>query len=332
MTSKDALRQFLEYLEIEKNRSPRTVNNYKFYLERFFNFAELKNAEDITLDSVRRYRLELHRKKDRWDKELKTSTQNYHLIALRSFLKYLAKQDVKTLAAEKIELAKMSDRQISFLEGGDLERLLEAPLKNAPAKKDETEVEAGLARLTALRDKAILELLFSTGLRISELTNLKIDDINLGKEEFTVRGKGGKLRVIFLSNQARYWIKNFLDKRRDLNPYLFIPLDRAEKGREKRAADKKIGRKNNKSFQGLTPRSAQRLIKKYAKMAGITKRVTPHVLRHSFATDLLQNGADIRSVQAMLGHSSITTTQIYTHVTDKGLREVYNAFHSRKRK
>lgn len=339
MTTKDALQHFLEYLEIEKNRSPRTVNNYKFYLERFFNFTKLKNAEDITLDSVRRYRLELHRKKDRWDKELKTSTQNYHLIALRSFLKYLAKQDVKTLAAEKIELAKMSDRQISFLEGGDLERLLEAPLKNTPphpapegrGKKDETEVEAGLTRLVALRDKAILELLFSTGLRISELTNLKIDDINLGKEEFTVRGKGGKLRVIFLSNQARYWIKNFLDKRRDLNPYLFIPLDRAEKGREKKLGNKKIGRKNDKSFQGLTPRSVQRLIKKYAKMAGITKRVTPHVLRHSFATDLLQNGADIRSVQAMLGHSSITTTQIYTHITDKGLREVYQTFHGRKR-
>lgn len=332
MTAKDALQQFLEYLEIEKNRSPRTVLNYKFYLERFFNFAKLKNAEDITLETVRRYRLELHRKKDRWDKELKTSTQNYHLIALRSFLKYLAKQDVKTLAAEKIELAKMSDRQISFLEGGDLERLLEAPLKNTPSKKDETEVEAGLTRLVALRDKAILELLFSTGLRISELTNLKIDDINLGKEEFTVRGKGGKLRVIFLSNQARYWIKNFLDKRRDLNPYLFIPLDRAEKGREKKAGDTSMTRKKDKKFQGLTPRSAQRLIKKYAKMAGITKRVTPHVLRHSFATDLLQNGADIRSVQAMLGHSSITTTQIYTHVTDKGLHEVYNAFHGRKRK
>ncbi len=341
MDLKTALQQFLEYLEIEKNRSPRTVTNYKFYLERFFNFAKLKNAEDITLEAVRHYRLELHRKKDRWDKELKTSTQNYHLIALRSFLKYLAKQDIKTLAAEKIELAKMSDRQISFLEGGDLERLLEAPLtspgpslsrgerQTSPPDKGETERGSNLTRL---RDKAILELLFSTGLRISELTNLKIDDINLGKEEFTVRGKGGKLRVIFLSNQARYWIKNFLDKRRDLNPYLFVPLDRAEKGREKKAGDASMTKKKSLNFQGLTPRSVQRLIKKYAKMAGITKRVTPHVLRHSFATDLLQNGADIRSVQAMLGHSSITTTQIYTHVTDKGLHEVYNAFHGRKRK
>lgn len=323
MTLPEALRQFLEYLEIERNRSIRTINNYRFYLERFLTFAKLKYPADIDLETVRKFRLQLHRRQDQWGKELKTSTQNYHLIALRSFLKYLSKRDIKTLAPEKIELAKMPDRQIAFLEGKDLERLLAAPLKTARGE----EAESDLARL---RDKAILELFFCTGLRISELTNLKKDDINLGKEEFSVRGKGGKVRVVFLSNQARYWLKKYLDTRRDFSPFIFIPLDRAEKGREKKSGEKRISDKGG-SFIGLTPRSVQRLIKKYSKLAGITKRVTPHVLRHSFATDLLQNGADIRSVQAMLGHSSITTTQIYTHITDKGLRDIFKNYHGKKR-
>lgn len=330
------LRQFLEYLEIERNRSPRTITNYQFYLERFLNFAKISSPADITLETVRRFRLWLHRQKEATAQELKTSTQNYHLIALRSFLKYLAKNDVKTLAPEKIELAKMPERQINFLDGADLERFLEAPLQSDPRKKNES--KNPLDELIKLRDKSILELLFSTGLRVSELANLKIDDVNLNKDEFSVTGKGGKVRVVFLSNQAKFWIKKFLDNRRDMNPCLFLPFDRAEKGREKKAAQKKISGgliKNKKSDKlssiGLTPRSIQRLVEKYAKMAGITKKITPHVLRHSFATDLLQNGADIRSVQAMLGHSSITTTQIYTHVTDRGLREVYQNFHNRKR-
>jgi len=326
------LRHFLEYLEIEKNRSPKTIRNYQFYIERFLNFTKINNANEITLESTRQFRLWLHRQiYSRW-KELKTSTQNYHLIALRSFLKYLSKRDVKTLAAEKIELAKIPERQISFLEGGELDRLLEAPLKDSVGNQ-KTE------NLISLRDKALLELLFSTGMRVSELANLKINDVNLNKEEFSIRGKGGKVRVVFLSNQARFWLKKFLDARHDMSPYIFIPLDRAEKGREKHNALKKtahslikIGKNDKVSTNGLTPRSIQRMVKRYSRAAGITKKITPHVLRHSFATDLLRNGADIRSVQAMLGHSSITTTQIYTHVTDKGLRDVYKNFHGKNKK
>ncbi len=315
MNFNDYLRQFLEHLEIEKNRSPRTIINYRFYLERFLNFARLKSPKDLDLETVRRFRLWLNRQQSQTRQELKISTQNYHLIALRSFLKYLSKHDIKTLAAEKIELAKMPARQIAFLEGGDLDRLLSAPLK---------EENAGINNnsLLPLRDKTILELFFSTGLRVSELTNLKKDDINLNKEEFTVRGKGGKWRLVFLSNQAKYWLKKYLEKRHDFNPFLFIPGDRAHSGRDKKRKDK--------DWEHLTPRSVQRLIKKCARIAGITRRITPHSLRHSFATDLLQNGADIRSVQEMLGHSSITTTQIYTHVTNKDLRQVLQNFHHKK--
>ncbi len=332
MTIAEALRQFLEYMEIEKNRSPKTVRNYQFYLERFLNFAKISSPANITQEAVRNFRLWLHRQKDETSKELKTSTQNYHLIALRSFLKYLAKRDIKTLAPEKIELAKMPERQINFLDGGDLERFLEAPFHELQKKSIKPNP---IAERIKLRDKAILELLFSTGLRVSELANLKITDVNLQKDEFSVRGKGGKVRVIFISNQAKFWIKKYLEARQDLNPYLFVSLDKAEKSREKKetATNLKTSRKNDRvMFAGLTPRSIQRLVEHYAKVAGITKKITPHVLRHSFATDLLQNGADIRSVQAMLGHSSITTTQIYTHITDKGLREVYQNFHNKNKK
>ena len=331
MNISEALRQFLEYLEIERNRSPKTVRNYDFYLQRFVNQTNIKSPADITLDVVRQFRLWLHRQKEATGTEIKTSTQNYHLIALRSFLKYLAKRDVKTLAPEKIELAKMPERQISFLEGGDLDRLLEAPIQKKIAGKN--------GEIIKLRDKALLELLFSTGLRVSELANLKIDDVNLNKDEFSVRGKGGKVRVVFLNNQAKFWLKKYLDLRQDMSPFLFVPLDRAEKGREKREGrDRagsvliKLGKNDRIMANGLTPRSIQRMIEGYARAAGITKKITPHVLRHSFATDLLHNGADIRSVQAMLGHSSITTTQIYTHVTDKGLRDVYKNFHGKGRK
>jgi len=335
MATPDYLRQFLEYLEIEKNRSPKTVRNYHFYLDRFFNFGKISSPKDITLDIVRSFRLWLHRQKEINGAELKTSTQNYHLIALRSFLKYLAKNDVKTLAPEKIELAKMPERQISFLDGSDLEKFLEAPFQDPQRNKEKP---SAVTETIKLRDKAILELLFSTGLRVSELANLKIDDINLKKDEFSVRGKGGKVRVVFLSNQSKFWIKKYLENRYDMSPYLFVALDKAEKSRKVENSHKsKTGLKNNRkddslSTNGLTPRSIQRLVERCAKIAGITKNITPHVLRHSFATDLLQNGADIRSVQAMLGHSSITTTQIYTHVTDQGLHNVYKTFHGKKRK
>ena len=302
-------KEFLEYLEIEKGRSKKTTDNYEFYLKRFFGWAQIKEPSQITQDLVRNFRLWLNRLKDRAGQALKKNTQNYHLIALRTFLKYLAKRDIKTLAPEKIELAKMPDRQIEFLEGSDLENFLEGPFKIEQQE------------IIKYRDKAILETLFSTGLRVSELANLKKDSINLNKEEFTVRGKGSKLRVVFLSNQAKHWLKKYLDVRKDMSGYLFTNHDKAS-----------LKRSKNKDDKGLTPRSVQRIVEKYAKIAGITKKITPHVLRHSFATDLLQNGADIRSVQAMLGHSSITTTQIYTHITDKQLREVYKSFHGRKRK
>ncbi|MCX6784742.1 MAG: tyrosine-type recombinase/integrase [Candidatus Komeilibacteria bacterium] len=302
------LRHFLEYLEIEKGRSQLTVRNYDFYLRRFIHWSKLTKPEDITLEIVRNFRLFLNRLV--WqNKTLKKSTQNYHLIALRSFLKYLAKHDVKTLASEKIELAKVGERVVDFLEGSDLDRILGAPFKTQQPE------------IIQLRDKAILETLFSTGLRVSELANLNQNSINLAKDEFTVRGKGDKPRMVFLSDQAKYAVKQYLAKRKDLNPALFVGHDRAQKSREKKQEQQLVS--------NLTPRSIQRLIEKYTRVAGLTKHVTPHTLRHSYATDLLRNGADIRSVQTMLGHASITTTQIYTHVTNEQLKETYKKFHGK---
>ncbi len=303
------IKNFLEYLEVEKGLSRVTVANYAFYLKRFAAFAREHGAASpakVSKELVHKYRLWLNRLENASGEGLKKNTQNYHLIALRGFLKYLVKNDVKSLGPEKVELAKQEQRQVDFLEGSDLERILEAPFK----------IE--LPEIIRKRDKAILELFFSTGLRVSELCKLKIEHVNLKKDEFTVRGKGAKLRVVFLSDEARRWIDDYLKSRRDVNPYLFTSHDKAAGGRE--------------DLANLTPRSVQRLVQKYAKVAGITKEVTPHTLRHSYATDLLMNGADIRSVQAMLGHSSITTTQVYTHITDQQLRDVHKAFHGRKRK
>ncbi|EKD76721.1 MAG: hypothetical protein ACD_43C00010G0001 [uncultured bacterium] len=297
--------EFLEHLEIEKNRSQQTIKNYDFYLRRFVAMTHVKQPTDITADIVRQFRLQLNRLANtRTNGQLKKKTQNYHMIGLRAFLKYLAKRDIKTLAPEKIELAKQEDRQIDFLEGSELEELLAAPLKIKGAA------------LIQQRDKAIIELLFSTGLRVSELAHLKIGDINLKREEFSIRGKGSKVRVVFLSEQAKYWLQQYLNLRHDTSPYLFVAHDRALKARE------------HEIVQPLTSRSIERLVQKYAKSVGIMKKITPHTLRHSYATDLLRNGADIRSVQSMLGHSSITTTQIYTHVTDQRLKEIYNKFHT----
>lgn len=307
--SNKLITDYLMYLEVERNRSERTVKNYDFYLKRFFIWFKGGSPEKITLDNVRQYRVWLNRLRDDRDRPMKKNTQNYHLIALRSFLKYLAKRDIKTLAPEKIELARMPERSVSFLEEGELERLLTAPLDGKSGDG------AGPVRL---RDKAILEMLFSTGLRVSELAGLRKDMINLKREEFTVRGKGDKPRVVFMSNQARHWLEKYLAARGDMSPYLFVSHDRAMKGRDYDG--------------GLTPRSVQRIVEGYARAAGITKRITPHTMRHTFATDLLRNGADIRSVQTMLGHSSITTTQIYTHVTDERLKEVYRSFHAKDRK
>ena len=297
--------EFLEYLEIERNRSDKTTRNYHFYLRRFCDWAKDPSPEKITKETVRQYRLWLNRELvGREGGALKKNTQNYHLIALRAFLKYLAKRDIPSLAPEQIELAKQPMREVAFLEGDELARMLAIPRRDAEG-------------LVALRDTAILETLFSTGCRVSELSGLKIDQVNLHRDEFTVRGKGDKLRVVFLSPDAKEALKAYLGARRDPSPYLFVSHDRAKGGREETGP--------------LTPRSIQRLVERYAKAAGVTKKITPHTLRHTFATDLLLGGADIRAVQSLLGHSSITTTQVYTHVTNKTLRDVHKKFHGKTR-
>jgi site-specific recombinase XerD len=284
------------------------VRNYDFYLRRFIDWAKDPAIDDVDSESVRQFRLYLNRLEDPYRGVLKKSTQNYHLIALRSFLKYLSRHDVDALAPEKIELAKQGSRDPSFLDSTDLERLLEAPTKSdAP-------------ELLKFRDRAILELLFSTGMRVSELANLKKDQINTERGDFTVRGKGDKTRIVFVSHQARHWVKKYLEMRNDESPFLFVRHDRAAGG----------GKRGNEPAP-ITPRSIERLVKHYAAAAGIPKHVSPHTLRHSFATDLLMNGADLRSVQELLGHSSITTTQIYTHVTNQQLKDVHQAFHAKRR-
>jgi len=300
------LKDYLDYLEIEKNRSVKTRINYERYLKRFLEFSKISKPEQISQDLTRQYRLWLNRA------GIKKNTQNYHLIALRNFLKYLAKRDIEVLPADKIELGKQSERQVIFLENNELERLLNAP--------DESSFKA-------LRDRAILELLFSTGLRVSELCALNRDSINFRSGEFAIRGKGDKVRLVFLSETAKIALKNYLQKREDVDQALFIRNISARGGSAS-------GGKNPAKSDDLrlTSRSVERLIKHYAAKAGLSKKVTPHTLRHSFATDLLMNGADIRSVQALLGHSNITTTQIYTHITDRQLREVHQAFHGKQRK
>lgn len=320
------LKDYLDHLEIEKNRSIKTRINYERYLKRFLEFSKIRKPEQISQDLVRQYRLWLNRRpafaKATEGKPvgLKKNTQNYYLIALRNFLKYLAKRDIETLSADKIELGKQSERQVIFLEENELERLLNAPENDS---------------FKSLRDKAILELLFSTGLRVSELCALNRDSISFRSGEFSVRGKGGKIRLVFLSDTAKEAIKNYLGRRKDVDDALFIhpPLLKHSAPRQiknaSRVGDKKSG---NASDLRLTSRSIERLVKYYAAKAGLTKKITPHSLRHSFATDLLTNGADIRSVQELLGHSNITTTQIYTHITDKQLREVHQAFHGKRLK
>lgn len=303
MNLKELERQFLEYLEIEKNRSRKTIENYQHYLNRFLTVTKISKPDQITDDAVRSFRLHLNRTEDRHGQTLKKVTQNYHIIALRAFLKYLAKRDIKTLPAEKIELGKQEERQVTFLEPDELIRFLRSP--------DGTDI-------AGLRDRAILETLFSTGLRVSELCALNHGEIDIKRGEFSVRGKGRKIRVVFLSDTARTVLASYLDKRQDVDPALFIRVPRDEKFEKY-------------DELRLTPRSVQRIVKKYAIKAGIVgKQISPHSLRHSYATDLLRNGADIRSVQAMLGHASVTTTQIYTHVTDKQLREVHERFHGKK--
>ena len=295
--------QYLEHLEIEKNRSEKTLENYGRYLDRFLGFAKVANAGDISEDLIRQYRLYLNRFKDGHGASLKKITQNYHIIALRNFLKYLAKRGIRSVSAEKVELGKQEDREVVFLEANELGRLMKA-----------AEGENGL---DALRDKAIISTLFCTGMRVSELCSLDREKIDVSGGEISIRGKGSKIRLGFLSDQTKKDLSEYLKKRADADEAMFIRIPRGKNALTKTANLR------------LTPRSIQRIIKKYSIKAGIVgKNVSPHSLRHSYATDLLRNGADIRSVQALLGHSSVTTTQIYTHVTDKQLREVHKKFHS----
>ena len=304
-------RQFLEHLEIEKGSSLKTIENYERYLNRFFEFGKIQNAKDINDTVVREFRLWLNRQlanNKNINKTLSKKTQNYYLIALRMFLKYLTKRRIESMHSDQIDLAKVTERSLDLISNTELSRLL-----NAPDGND----------IKSLRDKAIMELLFSTGLRVSELCSLT-NDLDLTADEFSIRGKGGKVRVVFLSDKAKDAIKKYMALRKDMEEALFTQV-----GSEiiYKKPDSKNGKKEIKA---LTRRSIERIVKHYAIQAGISKKVTPHVIRHCFATDLLQNGADIRSVQIMLGHSNIATTQIYTHITDKQLREVHKKFHARK--
>ena len=296
-------REFLEYLEIERGSSLKTIENYQRYMSRFLDFAKINKPKEITDSLVREFRLYLNRQSAGNNRAtgdtLKKKTQNYYLIALRSFLKYLAKRRIESLPADCIELAKVPERSLELISSQELARLLAAPEGND---------------LKSLRDRAILQLLFSTGLRVSELCSLT-RDIDFSSDEFSVRGKGSKVRVVFISEDARKSVREYLKNRKDMDDALFVKA-----GDEKAKTEK----------EALARRSIERIVKHYAIKAGISKRVTPHVIRHCFATDLLQNGADIRSVQMMLGHSNISTTQIYTHITDKQLREVHKKFHSQK--
>lgn len=291
---------FIEHLEVERGRSQKTAENYHLYMQRLVEFAGDIPVHKITSELVRKYRLWLNRYENDTGETLSPITQSYHLIALRSFLAYCSKRDIETLTPEKIELPKVRRKQVSFLSSEETERLIDAVEATTPQ---------------GIRDRAILELLFSSGLRVSELVNLNRDHINLKRGEFMVRGKGQKDRPVFISPEASEWLTTYLDTRADSAVPLFI-----------RYSGFKTGDSKGESFR-LTARSVQRIVQHYAKLAGITKQVSPHTLRHSFATDLLMNGADLRSVQSMLGHSNISTTQVYTHVTDQHLREIHKKFH-----
>lgn len=293
---------FLEYLEVEKNASQLTIRNYDHYLQRFLAFAGDINPKDINLELIRKYRVRLARYVDEnTGLSLKRVTQNYFIIALRAFLRYLAKIDVKTLAAEKIEIGDQEASPIKVLDEDQLQRLLNSP---------------NISKIEGLRDKTLLETLFSTGLRVSELAKLNRDQINLDKGEFGIVGKGRKERIVFLSDSAKEWISRYLSHRKDQYKPLFI-----------RYSGKEDPIRYGENMR-LTVRSIERIIEKYVKKAKIPIKATPHTLRHSFATDLLLNGADIRSVQELLGHANISTTQIYTHITNRQLKEVHKAFHS----
>ena len=299
--------KFLEYLEVEKGSSPLTIRNYRHYLKRFIDWLSKEgirmNLQDINPEIVRQFRVYLSRLPGyKGQGTMSRKTQGYHAIALRSFLRWLTKNDFEVMAADKIELPKIAERQVKFLTGEQVERLLNAP---------------SLSDIRGKRDKAILELLYSTGLRVSELCKLNRDMINFETREFGIVGKGGRARVVFLSKRAADYLSSYLAERDDHYKALFIQ-HRGEP--DPTTGDEKMR---------LSCRSIQRMIKKYARKIKLPAEVTPHIMRHSYATDLLMAGADIRSVQEMLGHKNIQTTQIYTHVTHKHLKDVYEAFHGK---
>ena len=298
------IQNFLDHCEVGKNQSLRTLTNYHHYLKRFENWGGDIDVVNISLDMVQQFRLHLNRLTDEKNNTLSIKTQNYHIIALRAFLKYLAKNDIASLSAEKIELSKIPERTVEYLSREELERIFEQP---------------DPSNIRGLRDIAILETLYSTGLRVSELASLNRAQVDLERREFMVRGKGRKPRIIFLSQKAADRITAYLSKRTDN----FEPVFANHRGGKRSVTDDIALAEKRR----LTTVSIENLVRTYARRARIIKKVTPHVLRHSFATELLINGADIRSVQEMLGHASITTTQIYTHLTNKRLREVHEKFH-----
>jgi len=301
-TLSSLINRFLEHAEIGKQQSPKTLENYHHYLGRFLKWFGEKPVINISLDTIHNYRLYLNRYSDEQERTLGPKTQNYHLIALRAFLKYLSKNDISSLAPEKVELGKTPKRTVDFLTREEVERLMDA---------------VDLAKDSGLRDRAILETLFSTGLRVSELKNLNREQVDLVRKEFMVRGKGSKPRIVFLSDRCVGWLERTLKTRDDNWKPLFINARRSRKDDELDLHEKRR----------LSSVSIQNIVRRAALIAGLIKKVTPHTIRHSFATNLLFRGADLRSVQDMLGHSSITTTQIYTHLTDKKLREVHEKFH-----
>ena len=305
----DLIEDFLEHLEIESGRSKKTIENYRLYLERFYEIvSEILDKNDIkpieiNREVLRKYRLKLNRYgSENGNDDLKTITQAYHLIALRGFMKYLARREIKSLDPSLIDLPHVARKQVTFLHFDEVEDMLE---------------EIDLSTESGLRDRAIIELLYSGGLRVSELVGLDRGSINLDRREFVVRGKGSKDCPIFISESAADRVRNYLDARTDSLAPLFL-------NNSKNTGDPDT----SGNFRRITARSVERIVEKYARLAGITKHVSPHTLRHSFATDLLMNGADLRSVQSMLGHSDISTTQIYTHVTDAHLKEIHEKFHS----
>lgn len=297
----ELIEDYIEHLEVEGGRSNKTAENYHLYLDRFVEFTGDITVDKITSEIIRKYRIWLNRYKNNNEEPLSIITQSYHLIAMRGFLNYLSRRDIPTLSPEKITLPKVSRKQVTFLHYDEVERLLD---------------QIPLGDESGLRDRAIIELLFSSGLRVSELINLNRDHVNTKRREFMVRGKGQKDRPVFIGEAAAERVTDYLASRSDNLPPLFLSYSKNHTA------------STSGDYRRLTARSVQRIISKYARLAGITKHVSPHTMRHSYATDLLMNGADLRSVQSMLGHSNISTTQVYTHVTDEHLREVYEKFHS----